>query len=104
MFSRELWSWHRVKPEAGLATWVILNGVDIAISHLAISRGAMEVGLLYQLTGSFSLTVLLKMALALLVGVLLLNFGQLRLLRVLSLAMLAICLYGALVLFWQLSC
>jgi hypothetical protein len=94
-------AWQQAKPVGSLGIWAALNAVDIAISYAAISRGAMEAGTLYQITGSFASMSAWKMALVLLAGVLLLRLEWGRLLRVLNFAMLVICIYGVCVLLLQ---
>ncbi len=85
-----------------LLLWVTLNIVDIVISLLATEAGAIEVGLLYQVTGTWLATSINKMLLAILIGVMLVYYRKNSWLSLLNLGMLGLCIYNGYVLFWQL--
>ena len=81
--------------------WIILNLADTLISYLAVSNGAREIGILYQVNGSFLTTLVSKMILVILVGLALVYFKQNRLLRALNIGISLVCIYGACVLLKQ---
>ncbi len=83
------------------ASWVILNLLDVIISLLATQAGAIEVGLLYQLGGTFSAASINKMMLATLIGFVLLYYRKSNWLSLLNLGMLGLCTYNVCVLFSQ---
>ena len=78
--------------------WLILNMLDIIISLLAMRAGAVEVGLLYQVSGTWLVGSINKMMLATLIGVTLLYFRKNNLLSLLNLGMLGFCIYNGYVL------
>ena len=83
--------------------WIVCNAVDIAISWLAIQAGAIEVGYLYSLSGSWLTLVISKMFLALFIGGLLVYARKESWLALLTLGMAGICIYGGWVLLAQVS-
>lgn len=83
--------------------WVLFNLADIAISWLAVQFDASEIGLLYQLLGSWWSTVVSKMALALLIGGVLVYARKDSWLCLLSLGMAGLCIYNGWVLLQQIK-
>ena len=81
--------------------WLILNIMDIVISWLATRAGALEVGLLYQLYGTWLATSINKMMLVILIGVILVYFRRNNWLSLLNLGMLGLCFYNGYVLIHQ---
>ena len=80
------------------SVWLTLNVLDIIISVLATQAGATEVGLLYQLSGTWLATAINKMLLAILIGGILIYFRKNTWLSVLSLGMFGLCVYNGYVL------
>lgn len=85
------------------AMWGVLNLVDIAISWLAVSLGASEVGALWWVTGDWLRLAINKMALALLIGGVLAYFRKDTWLALLGLGMLLACIWGGWVVIFQAS-
>ena len=80
-------------------SWLILNTLDIIISVLATRAGAVEIGLLYQVSGTWLVGSINKMMLATLIGVILLHFRKNNWLSLLNLGILGVCIYNGYVLF-----
>jgi hypothetical protein len=80
------------------ALWLIFNVLDIIISVLATQMGAIEIGLLYQITGTWLATAINKTLLAILIGLLLVYLRKNNWLSVLNLGILGLCLYNGCVL------
>jgi hypothetical protein len=78
--------------------WLALNILDITISILATQAGAVEVGLLYQLTGTWLATAVNKMLLAILVGVILVYLRKNKWLSIFNLAIFGLCIFNGYVL------
>ena len=79
--------------------WLVLNLLDIIISLLATRAGAIEIGSLYQVSGTFLTASINKMMLAILIGVMLVYFRKSNWLSLLNLGMLGLCIYNGYVLF-----
>jgi len=82
--------------------WVMLNLADSAVSYLAVSFGATEIGL-HHLGGSFITMLVNKTFLSLFIGLLLVYFRRSRILVALNIAMLLLCIYGTSVLLRQIG-
>ena len=78
--------------------WLTLNMLDIVISVLATRVGAIEVGLLYQLTNTWFATSINKMLLAILIGAALVYFRKNNWLCLLNLGVLGLCIYNGYIL------
>ena len=78
--------------------WLVLNILDITISSMATQAGAIEVGLLYQLGGTYLTASINKIMLAILTGLLLVYFRKSSWLALLNLGMLGLCVYNGVVL------
>ena len=85
------------------SVWLTLNILDIAISILATQAGAVEIGLLYQLTGTWVATAINKMLLAILIGVMLVYLRKNKWLSILNLGIFGLCVYNGYVLLNTLS-
>ena len=85
------------------SVWLTFNILDIAISILATQAGAVEIGLLYQLTGTWVATAINKMLLAVIVGVMLVYLRKNKWLLILNLGIFGLCLYNGYVLLGLLS-
>ena len=81
-----------------LLLWLILNIQDIAISLMATRVGAVEIGLLYQVSDTFLAASINKMMLATLIGVVLVYFKKNKWLCILNVAMVGLCIYNGCVL------
>jgi hypothetical protein len=80
------------------SVWLAFNILDVTISMLATQAGAVEVGLLYQLTGTWIATAINKMLLAILIGVLLVYLRKNKWLSIFNLAIFGLCVYNGYVL------
>jgi hypothetical protein len=78
--------------------WLFLNFLDVAISGLALSAGASEIGILFPLAGDWNLFILLKIGIAALVGLYLTGTGRRAVLTGITSGMAVICMYNGLVL------
>jgi hypothetical protein len=85
------------------SVWLTFNILDIIISILATQAGAVEIGLLHRLTGTWIATAINKMLLAVIIGVMLVYLRKSRWLSVLNLGIFALCLYNGYVLLSLLS-
>jgi hypothetical protein len=85
------------------SVWLAFNILDITISILATQAGAIEIGLLYQLTGAWMAAAINKMLLAILIGVMLVYLRKNKWLSILNLAMFGLCIYNGYVLLNTLS-
>jgi hypothetical protein len=83
--------------------WVLFNLVDVVISGVAIRLGACEIGVLYQVSGSWLSLAINKMALALLIGGVLVYARKDSWLRLLSLGMAGLCIYNGWALWQQIT-
>ena len=105
--------WRRLSNQTGgfdipifltlFVLWIVLNMLDIIISLMATRAGAMEIGLLYQVSGTFLTASINKMLLAILIGVMLAYLRKNNWLCVLNLGILFLCIYNGHVLLMQLS-
>lgn len=82
------------------STWVMLNLLDLAVGFVATQFGAIEVGLLYQISGSWQSLAINKIVLALLIGGVLVYLRRNTWLAMLSVGMACICTYQVYVLLW----
>jgi len=83
-------------------TWAMLNLLDLAEGFVATQFGATEVGLLYQISGSWLSVAISKMVLALLIGGVLVYCKKNSWLAMASIGMAGICIYQIfVVLLWQ---
>ena len=78
--------------------WLTLNIQDIVISLMATQVGAVEIGLLYQVSDTFLAASINKMMLAILVGAILVYFRKNNWLSLLNLGMVGLCIYNGYVL------
>ncbi len=78
--------------------WLVFNMLDIVISVLATRAGAIEVGLLYQLSNTWAATSINKMLLAVIIGAILVYFRKNDWMCFLNLGILGLCLYNGYVL------
>ena len=78
--------------------WLTLNIQDIVISLMATQVGAVEIGLLYQVSDTFLAASINKIMLAILVGAILVYFRKNNWLSVLNLGMVGLCIYNGYVL------
>jgi len=85
------------------SVWLTFNILDITISILATRAGAVEIGLLYQLTGTWIAMAINKMLLAVIIGVMLVYLRKNKWLVVLNLGIFGLCLYNGYVLLSILS-
>ena len=83
---------------AGFIMWILVNILDILISITAVKHGATEIGFLYQVIGSLTGMVVVKIMLALVIGGILAYKKKENLLAVVSLGLIAICIYNGCVL------
>ena len=74
--------------------WIVFNLVDVAISWVAVQFGASEVGLLYQIMGSWLSLTVTKMLLALLVGGILVYARKDDWLALLTLGIAGVCIWN----------
>ena len=80
------------------SVWLTLNMLDVIISVLATQAGAIEIGLLYQLSGTWLATAINKMLLAILIGGILVYLRKNNWLSILNLGVFGLCLYNGYVL------
>jgi hypothetical protein len=85
------------------SVWLTFNILDVIISVLATRAGAVEIGLLYQLTGTWITMAINKMLLAVVIGVMLVYLRKNKWLVVLNLGIFGLCLYNGYVLLSLLS-
>lgn len=85
------------------SVWLTFNILDVIISILATRAGAVEIGLLYQLTGTWITMAINKMLLAVVIGVMLVYLRKNKWLVVLNLGIFGLCLYNGYVLLSLLS-
>ena len=78
--------------------WLVLNIMDIVISLVATRAGAIEIGLLYQVSGDFLTGSINKMMLAILIGIILVYLKKINWLALLNLGMVGLCIYNGSVL------
>ena len=71
----------------------MLNALDLGLGLVATQFGASEIGLLYQISGSWLSLVIDKMVLALLIGGALVYFRRNNLLAMLTIGIACICIY-----------
>ena len=90
-------------PWALFSVWLTFNILDVIISILATRAGAVEIGLLYQLTGTWITMAINKMLLAVVIGVMLVYLRKNKWLVVLNLGIFGLCLYNGYVLLSLLS-
>ena len=83
------------------ATWTLLNVLDLRLGFVTTQFGAIEVGLLYQISGSWLSVGINKIVLALLIGGALVYCRRNSWLAMLSIGMAGICIYQVFVLLWQ---
>ena len=83
--------------------WIVFNLVDVAISWLAMQFGASEIGLLYQISGSWWSLVINKMVFVLLIGGVLVYARKNSWLSLLSLGMAGVCIYNGWVFLQQIE-
>jgi len=96
--------WRRLSKQTGgfdipvslplFLLWLALNMLDIIISLMATQAGAIEIGILYQVSGTFLAASINKMMVAILIGVILVYFRKNNWLALLSLGMLGLCVYN----------
>ncbi len=84
-------------------TWAMLNVLDLRLGFVATQFGAIEVGLLYQVLGSWLSVAINKIVLALLIGGALVYFRKNSWLAMLSIGMAGICIYQVFVILWQIE-
>lgn len=80
------------------ALWLLLNIVDIAVSRAAVQIGAIEVGFLYQLFGSWTDLTIIKIVLAIAIGGLLVYKRKTKMLALLTSGIFGICIWNSLAL------
>jgi hypothetical protein len=85
------------------SVWLAFNILDVIISILATRAGAVEIGLLYWLTGTWMAMAINKMLLAVIIGVILVYLRKNKWLAVLNLGIFGLCLYNGYVLLSLLS-
>ena len=78
--------------------WLSLNFLDVAISRLAVSAGAVEIGLLFPLSGDWNLFALVKIGAATLIGLFLAGTERRTILTGITAGMAVICIYNGIVL------
>ena len=83
--------------------WVVFNFLDVALSFLATQAGAIEVGLLYAITGGWGTLAINKMLLALLIGGIMVYARRDDWLAILTLGMFGFCIYNGWVLLQQIG-
>ena len=96
--SKSTGTYNTLLPWALFSVWLTLNMLDIVISILATQAGAIEIGLLYQLSGTWIATAINKMLLANLIGITLVYFRKNNWLSILSLGIFGLCVYNGYVL------
>lgn len=79
------------------AIWILFNVVDIAVSRAAVQVGAIEVGFLYQIFGSWTGLTITKSVLAIAIGGLLVYKRKTKMLILLTSGILGICIWNSLV-------
>ena len=82
-------------------TWAILNVLDLGLGLVGTQFGAIEVGMLYQISGSWLSVAINKTVLALFIGGALVYFRRNSWLAMLSIGMAGICIYQIFVILWQ---
>jgi hypothetical protein len=88
---------------AMFSVWLTFNILDIVISILATQAGAVEIGLLYRLTGTWVATAINKMLLAVIIGIMLVYLRKNKWFAALNLGIFGLCLYNGYVLLGLLS-
>ena len=83
------------------ATWAMLNLLDLGLGFACTRFGAIEVGLLYRISGSWLSLTVNKIVMALLIGGALVYFKRNSWLAMLSIGLAGICIYQVFVLLWQ---
>jgi len=83
--------------------WIIFNLVDLGISWQAIQVGASEVGLLYQILGSWQGLVINKMLLVLLIGGILVYARKNSWLALLTLGIVGVSIWNTWVFYQQIA-
>ena len=101
--ARTTGAFNKLVSWALFSVWLTFNILDIIISILATQAGAVEIGLLYQLAGTWVAMAVNKLLLAVIIGVMLVYLRKNKWLVVLNLGIFGLCLYNGYVLLSILS-